>query len=232
MCISISKNSKVYVLGDSISRGVILNQDKQRYEVSGKGFIDLLFDGSHLLVKNFSKFGATIKHGLSIFSKKKSEIEEEGIALLEFGGNDCDFLWSEIADAPDTEHLPNTPIQDFTKYYLELIADLRAKKIEPIILSLPPLDADRFFDAVARKLDKSSILNWLGGSTKRIYQWQEMYNTQLLQIANSANCKLVDLRQVFLKQVNPERYLCADGMHPNLEGHQLIADALRKKFFC
>lgn len=218
---------KIYVFGDSVAKGVVYNMEKRRYELSDKNFISLITEDENVEVRNFSKFGATIAHGLDIFKKRVTNLTAPGVALLEFGGNDCDFLWAEIAENPDREHNPNTPIEVFHKYYGELIEKFREKNILPIIFSLPPLDPDRFFETVSKGLNKDNILKWLGGNTRRIYQWQEFYNAELVSIANDSKVLFYDLRKGFLDKVNPEHYLCIDGMHPNEEGHRLIAENLR-----
>jgi len=89
--------------------------------------------------------------------------------------------------------------------------------------------ADRYFQNFSKDLDKENLLLFLGGSTKRIYQWHESYNSVLTDLAIGTNAEYIDIRRVFLEKLNPEKYMCADGIHPNTKGHQLIAKLLAEK---
>lgn len=218
------KNKEWYVFGDSVSKGVILNEERNKYVVAEKSFVRLLADKLSVSVKNFSVFGATVGKGISIFKRQDKKIQENGIAILEFGGNDCDFNWADIAEAPDEEHIPNMPISTFMNKYREFVVTVKEKGLLPIILSLPPLVADRYFESVSKGLNKENILKFLGGSTNRIYQWQEQYNAVLPQLAYETGAFFIDIRRAFLEHLHPEKYICQDGIHPNEEGHRLIAD--------
>lgn len=218
-----------YVFGDSLSRGIVYNSEKMRYELSETNFINLISKKFNAQVNNYSSFGATIKKGLQIFQRRKKDIDQPGIAFLEFGGNDCDFMWPEVAESPTSNHQPNVNLDLFYELYQELILRLQDKNIKPIILSLPPLVADRYFQNFSKDLDKENLLLFLGGSTKRIYQWHESYNSVLTDLAIGTNAEYIDIRRVFLEKLNPEKYMCADGIHPNRKGHQLIAKFLAEK---
>lgn len=214
------------VIGDSVSKGIILNEDKGRYEASPKNFVSRVAEAFGATVKNVSMFGATVLKGLQIWDRQEKRLPAKGICIMEFGGNDCDYLWSEIAEAPEAPHDPNVPHSRFFQLYHELIDKVKAKGWIPVILSLPPLEPKRYFDTFSKNLNKSKIMEWLGGSTQRIYQWHESYNDMLPQLAEETGSYFLDIRQAFLKHRNPEQFMCADGIHPNEKGHQLIASAL------
>lgn len=94
---------------------------------------------------------------------------------------------------------------------------------------MPPLDPDRYFNRFSEGLNKENILIFLGGSTKRIYQWHESYNSILTKLAIETGAYYIDIRQKFLEEINPERYICEDGIHPNDAGQKLIAQILYEK---
>ena len=221
--------SNWYIFGDSVCKGIIYNSDNNRYELSKQNFISILSDRFKAKVKNFASFGATIKKGLTIFQRKKAEIIEPGIAFLGYGGNDCDYFWEDVAQQPCINHQPNVTIDSYFKMYKELIINLQEKNIVPIIINLPPLDPDRYFKSFSKGLNKENLLIFLGGSTKRIYQWHESYNSVLTELAIETGAQYFDIRQKFLEEINPERYICEDGIHPNNAGHKLIAEILYKK---
>ena len=47
----------------------------------------------------------------------------------------------------------------------------------------------------------------------------------LRQIAKEKNVQLIDMRVEFRKTRDP---MCKDGVHPNIEGHKLMADVFVK----
>lgn len=79
----------VVVLGDSISRGIVLKGE--RYSIISDSFVEQCADSLHLEVQNFSKMGCTIAKGEQILEQHKDEIAKANITILEYGGNDSDF---------------------------------------------------------------------------------------------------------------------------------------------
>jgi acyl-CoA thioesterase-1 len=221
--------SNWYIFGDSVCKGIIYDPENNRYQLSKQNFIRILSAKFKAKVKNFASFGATIKKGLTIFQRKKEEIIEPGIAFLAFGGNDCDYFWADVAQQPGINHQPNVDLESYFILYKELINSLQEKNIIPIIINLPPLDPDRYFKRFSEGLNKENLLTFLGGSTKRIYQWHERYNSVLADLAIETGAHYIDIRQKFLEEINPEKYICEDGIHPNDEGHKLISEILYKK---
>jgi len=103
-----------------------------------------------------------------------------------------------------------------------MIAEFRLKGFAPLLLSLPPLDADRYFAWFTRAgLDKASILSWLG-DVQHIFRWHEAYDREVRAVAVDEHCALVDIRSAFLAKPDYRTLICQDGIHPNREGHRLI----------
>lgn len=218
------------VLGDSVSKGIVYDESRGHYEPLRENFIALAAAACGASVKNYSIFGATVTKGLEVWARHEAKLPDEGLCFLEFGGNDCDYLWQAISEKPDIFHDPNTPPERFTALYRELIAQIQNRGWTPVILSLPPLEEDRYFETLSRGLDKDNIMRWLSGTTKTIYRWQESYNAALPGIAEATGAAFVDIRRPFLMRRHPENYICADGIHPNAAGHELIAETFIKAF--
>lgn len=218
----------VCFLGDSIGKGVIYDEKRSKYSIVKDSFVNLMADKLSVSVRNLSKFGSTVSDGISRFSKNIGELEACQMVMLEFGGNDCDFVWSEVSAEPDAEHEPKVNIRDFVQLYRLLINKIKASGKTPVLFNLPPVDHKKYFSWISRGLNASNILKWLGGSSEFIYRWHELYNNAIYKIAQSENVKLIDVRSVFLTQRDYTRYLCQDGIHPNEQGHNLIADAAIK----
>jgi lysophospholipase L1-like esterase len=214
----------IILYGDSISRGVIYDEEKKKYVVTKQSFASSLSQTFNCAFYNASSFGNTLIRGLRNLSKD-IEKRKPNIVVLEFGGNDCDFQWDEVAEKPFDKHVPNTNLSTFKEHLLEALEQLKLWNIFPVFLSLPPLVSTRYLKWVgnsdSRKMNR--ILSWLG-DVEQISRWQSMYNDAIITIAREANIRWIDIRKAFLDQKNFEDYMCVDGIHPNSKGHQLITD--------
>ena len=64
----------------------------------------------------------------------------------------------------------------------------------------------------------------------RIYYWQEQYSKKVAEVAKENDVELIDVREAFLKEKEYSKFLCIDGIHPNKEGHKLIAKKVMDYF--
>jgi len=216
---------RVEIFGDSLLKGVQLNPESLRYHINNHLDVERI-EQTHLLdIKNFAKFGCTVTKGLALIEKRLMGKEPFCDAIvMDFGGNDCDHNWQVVAERPDEEHLPHTPLDVFAETYYKIIARLKEHGIRPILTTLPPLDAPKFFHWFCNGLDKANVLKWLG-DVHVIYRWQENYSRTVEKIAAETNTLLVDLRGAFLKHRSLDLLLCQDGTHPNTEGQKVITQA-------
>ncbi|MFA5832473.1 MAG: SGNH/GDSL hydrolase family protein [Bacteroidota bacterium] len=216
----------IVVFGDSISRGVIYDEEKQRHSLLLENFSNLVREHLKGVVFNAAKFGNTIVEGLqrlqSDVLKKKPDI-----VLIEFGGNDCDFHWDEIAENPSGEFHPKTECMTFYELLSGLVENLKTMDIVPVLVSLPPLDAEKYFEWISKSSDKAkeNILKYIGNVSK-IYSWHERYNAAILRVAEETKTRLIDIRSSFLESEDYTKLICLDGMHPNKEGHKVIAEKI------
>lgn len=217
---------KICLFGDSVSKGVVYDENKNRYTFTKDCFANLFSARQSLHLDNFSKFGCTIGKGRTIIENHIEEARNADYTILEFGGNDSDFTWADIAEFPDRAHTPKTPIDSFFKEYANAIDKLRSNGANPVILNLPPIDEQKYFNWFSKGLNKENIIKWLGGKIEYIYRWHEMYNMEVCKIANEYGVPLIDIRSAFLGRRDFSTYLCADGIHPNAKGHKLICETI------
>lgn len=213
------------IFGDSVTKGVIFDETRKKYVFLKECFVNLFAKQTGIQVDNYSKFGCTIKKGMDIVRRHIQDLIKYDYIALEFGGNDCNFDWAEIAAAPAAEHLPVTPIPEFKTSYSTLIEDIRNNGGKPLLLNLPPLDAQRFFSWVSKGISATNILSWLG-DVDAIFRWHNNYNTAVQEIAQETGTPLIDIRSAFLKAGKYADLLCEDGMHPNSRGHALISQTI------
>jgi len=222
-----SKNKyNIIISGDSISKGIIYDEEKGKYTILNENYVTILQNKVKGVIYNISKFGCTLAKGVS---KLKNEFIKHSpdLVLIEYGGNDCDFNWDEIAQNPEKEHKPRTDLNTFEKLLYETINLLTSNKVIPVLMTLPPLNAELYLKWVSKDnpLNEKNILKWLGSVTK-IYWWQERYNSVILKIAQETQTKWIDIRGAFLQKPDYSEFLCKDGIHPNKKGHLLIADKI------
>ncbi|MGB9780440.1 SGNH/GDSL hydrolase family protein [Caldanaerobacter sp.] len=222
----------ILLAGDSISKGVILEEKRNRYIVTDENYVNIVKEKIKGTVKNISKFGATILKGIEMVDREFKK-EKPDIIVLEFGGNDCDFNWEEVAKKPGEEHFPKTGYHLFIQKLKEIIEFSRDFGVIPVLMTLPPLDADRYLKWISKmnKEMEQNILTWLGSVTK-IYWWHEKYDSAIRMVAEHTNTLLIDLRTAFLHQSDFRNFLCKDGIHPNEEGHKIMASKIIEYLEC
>jgi lysophospholipase L1-like esterase len=218
---------KVGIFGDSILKGVQVDSENKCYHVDNHIDYDLISREHSLEINNYSIFGCTILKGKSMLDKRLANGKTYKYVILEYGGNDCDYNWKAIAEHPDAEYIPNTPLQVFFDTYQQMIKALRDKCITPVLATLPPLEPQRFFDWFCQGLNKDNVMKWLGGNVNTIYRVQESYSRMVESIASETRSLLVDLRGAFLSSRRIDHLICEDGTHPNTAGQYLITEALR-----
>jgi len=216
--------SKVEVLGDSILKGIQVNKENLKYYIKNDFGIDILRKRYEIDIQNNSKFGCTVTKGDQMLTKKMKLGLSCDAVVMDFGGNDCDYKWSEIAANPYKEFKTNTPIDEFRETYRGIIKKLRDNNIIPILTTLPPLEAQHFFDWWCKDLNKENIMKWLG-NVATIYNHQEHYSKEVEKIAKEENVPIVDIRSAFLSHGNVGELLCEDGTHPNSLGQKIITEA-------
>ena len=218
--------TKVTALGDSLTKGVILTE-ANKYSLTENSYLDIVSRDLDLQISNYGRFGSTIDMGDAMIRRHSDEIATSEYTFIEYGGNDCDFDWMKIADSPMEDYTPNTRLEDFKTRFVKLIDNVRNLGSKPIIISLPPILSTPYFSFFSRLMSeeqKKNVINWLGGSTDIISRWHESYNRALFMIAKETQTPIIDITTPFdTFRGDISSLYCADGIHPNAQGHRMIA---------
>ena len=215
----------ITVYGDSILKGVLLEDGKYKMNRSWE---QRLAAEHGLTIRNKAHFGSTIGKALGLIEKDSENVWPAGdVAVLEFGGNDCDFDWAAIAADPEGSYDAKTPPEAFAAAYRRAVELVKKSGREPVMFTLPPIHSVRYLDFICRDgLKKENILRWLG-DVEAIARWQGMYSDLVAGLAREAGVRSIDLRTVFLRdRHSPEELLCMDGIHPSRLGQGLIFETL------
>ncbi len=221
------KDSYTFVsFGDSITKGIIYDDERLKYSPLKENFTTIIGNNIKGQVYNAGKFGNTIMRGAR---KMYNDVIKKSpdIVLIEFGGNDCDYNWDDIAKNPDMDYKPNTDIFTFRETLLTMIETLKDNHIFPMLMTLPPLDPLKYFKWITKEdiFAEQNILHWIG-TKDNIFHWHNSYSKMITQVANDTGTVLIDVRTEFLKYGDYSKFLCKDGIHPNMEGQSLIATVI------
>ena len=222
---------KIVALGDSVIKGVILNREGEnsRYSLADKSIVECCAERLGIESVNLGKMGCTIEAGERILNRFADRLAGAKYVLLEYGGNDSDYDWRAIAEAPDGQHVAKTPIEVFEHVYERVINKVKELGAIPLVLSLPPMDAQRYFEFFSigwtQEL-KENVLRWLGGSTNTIMSGHELYNLATMRVAQRTGVQWIDVTSGLLRDNHFRDYLCDDGIHPNEMGQRKMAEAI------
>lgn len=215
----------VEVLGDSILKGVQLDP------VTGKYRVDNHIDEAGLArrwglkITNHSRFGCTAAKASKLLDRMLKRGLTCDVLVMDFGGNDCDFKWKEIAARPEEDHPPAFSLKKFLDIYRAMVRKLKEHGVLPVLTTLPPLEPKRFLDWWCRGADEDTVIRWMGGSICNVYAHQELYSHAVAQLAREESVPLVDIRKKFLEYGHLNETICEDGTHPNFAGQALITAA-------
>ncbi len=172
------------------------------------------------------RVGSHSKSGAASRSRRMKEIKQGDLVVLEFGCSNCSFDWKAVAENPAETHAPLLSAADFRTLYCEVIGQVRALGAKPVLLTLPVLLPQRFFDYVSRGLNKQAILQWLGGDVNKLSEWYDQYNQELLRLSREMEVPVIDISTIFVDRRSLGDCYGPDGMRPNKRGNAMIAEAV------
>lgn len=220
---------RVCIWGDSVLKGVILDENRGSYKLLDNNAVERFGSQTGLEIVNRSRFGCTVGKARDALERALQGPRPFDIALLEFGGNDCDFNWPAVAADPTAKHLPNTPLPEFVRTLQQMIDRLARLSIRPLLMSLPPIHSGSYLEFLHRKgCDRDRLLRFLG-DVEQIYRFHESYSLQITRLAaQNPICVYAPVREAFLADSRGPGLLCSDGIHPNAEGHKVMESVFLK----
>lgn len=139
------------------------------------------------------------------------------------------YNWQEIAANPSGQHEPVMDLVAYKAQYTNRIAQARAHGQEPVLVSLPIMDENRYFAFITRGMsmqERKNLLYWLGGKTERLRNIHALYNLSLFRLAAQQCVHILDITSPMLASAHYEQLLEQDGVTLSPEGKQLVENEL------
>ena len=139
------------------------------------------------------------------------------------------YNWQEIAANPSGQHEPVMDLVAYKAQYTNRIAQARAHGQEPVLISLPIMDENRYFAFITRGMsmqERKNLLYWLGGKTERLRNIHALYNLSLFRLAAQQCVHILDITSPMLASAHYEQLLEQDGVTLSSEGKQLVENEL------
>ena len=139
------------------------------------------------------------------------------------------YNWKAIALNPSAHHEPKMDLVAYRALYINKIAQARACGQEPVLVSLPIIDENRFFAHITKGMsmqERKNILYWLGGSTERLRNIHALYNLTLFRLAAQQCVHIVDITSPMLASTHYEELLNQDGVTLSPAGEALVNSEL------
>ena len=140
------------------------------------------------------------------------------------------YDWKAIAADPSGKHEPQKDVIAYKAYYINKIAQVRARGQEPVLVSLPIIDENRFFASITRGFtmqERANLLYWLGGKTERLRNMQDVYNIALFRLAAQQCVHIIDITTPMLSNPHYDELLEQDGVTLSSSGEQLLSSHIR-----
>ena len=140
------------------------------------------------------------------------------------------YDWKAIAANPSGDHKPQMELVAYKALYSNRIAQARARGLEPVLVSLPIIDENRYFAFITAGFsmqERKNILYWLGGNTERLRNIQALYNLALFRLAAQQCVHIIDITSPMLADPQYRDLLEADGITLSARGNEILSSHIR-----
>lgn len=151
--------------------------------------------------------------------------------LFIFPESGLQYDWQAIAADPSAKHDPKMDLVAYKALYINRVAQARACGQEPVLVSLPIMDENRYFAHITRGMSmqqRKNVLYWLGGKTERLRNIHALYNLLLFRLASLQCVHIIDVTSPMLACADFDELLEADGVTLTAAGQALVNSELTK----
>ncbi len=225
---------KIAVFGDSILKGAVTGYSDHLFDILPENSLTIAQKSLDFELFNDSVFGSTIAKSQRRLNKYFEKGEKADIIIIESGGNDCDYDWLQFIKDPDMKvPVQRTPLADFMGILDEMVQTVKQNGAVPVVMTMPSLVADRWYNHITRNLDESArikIDSFLGENpADTLGKNHEIYNLNLAEYCREKDLFTVDMRKAMLESGEYRSMMCQDGIHPNEKGYEYMAGIWKKE---
>lgn len=225
------KNEKVYyIFGDSLMRSVMPERAGDYHANEYIGFPEMEKEYG-ITIKNYAMPTFTTER---VLMWAKATMERELAAgnipdavIIECGGNDCDFDWKFFVESEGERYEHRCSLEKFSRDYRELISLFIEKGISVIVAAAPHIATEKYLDYIKNADENIKRLEEKLPKPDEMRALYLEYEKQMFLAAEEADCDVIWLQEYFEELDNPAKYFSADGMHPNVQGYELIGKSFR-----
>jgi hypothetical protein len=141
------------------------------------------------------------------------------------------YNWQAIAANPSGHHEPKLDLVAYKALYINTIAQARARGLEPVLVSHPVMDENRYFAYITRGMsmqERKNILYWLGGKTERLRNIHALYNLAIFRLASLQCVHIIDITSPMLANPHYDELLEQDGVTLSEAGESLVNAEMMK----
>jgi lysophospholipase L1-like esterase len=190
------RETRMYILGDSISAGQFIDQDKKFTQLLQKSNF---FKDRNIMLHVDAISGQTSRQALLYFPEKL-QIHKIDFLLIQLGINDSNYWLSEGGSHP------RVSVESFRANIMEIIARAHLNNISRIVL------------LTNHKLNKKIIVN---DKTSSLEDSKQIYDDALRELAqtNGVSCYDISKEWANISNFSGEKLLLDDGVHLSEIGH-------------
>ena len=192
-------------------------------------------EGLDIALDNRSRFGYTAERGLGLIKKAIAAGERPDYALVEYGGNDCNFDWPAIGRDPDYPHQPAAALADFGSHHAGNASGRLLRSgagITPVLMSLPPVDSDKYYEYIISKgVDRSSLLKLPRYALFPYTAIRSCIPSPYQSWPGRRSCPLLTCAPHLLECIGSpfSQLISGDGLHPTEKGYEIVARCFRER---
>ncbi|MBP3366846.1 MAG: SGNH/GDSL hydrolase family protein [Treponema sp.] len=223
--------NRLFVYGDSILKGAVTGTGSGHlFDITKNDSLSLAQKTLGFELNNKSVFGNIITKGMHRLERdiERGEFSAD-LAVIEFGGNDCDYDWGEVCKEPLKAHTQRVPSAQFMETLDAMVRLCREHRVTPFLMTMPPLVIDRWHAHICRGYDAEKVALFTGNAPEVLYRNHEAYSTRILKYCYENNVQFADMRLRFAESPQFRDLMCTDGIHPNEKGYAFMAEIWRQE---
>ena len=206
----------VSVIGDSLLKGIIYNEDKNIYNVLENNCISLLEEENNLNINNYSICGLNINNLNKYFNLVLNKSKDE-IIILEIGSDSFE------QDLLTNDFKPLYTIGKFNRILKNIIKMSKKDNRNIVLTTIPYISNNKFYRFVS---DKKGVRNQKG--ILEINNFIEEINDLIKKISRKYNVLLIDLNRG-INSYDEDLY-SVDGKYLSSKGHKILRNIFMESF--